>query len=172
MYLMLPVAFCLIVSDNREVVPKKGLEPPHPCGYMDLNHARLPIPPLRQAVVCCDDDRRLEGKTLRNLFYKARLECQTLPHGCGQNFPGWWLRMAGKATTGIKQKEADEIAHLRALSHDLSNSLEAILQACYLLGQTSLADDGKRWVQIIDSSSQEAARLNREIRKLLRTWKQ
>ena len=29
------------------VVPKKGLEPPHPCGYMDLNHARLPIPPLR-----------------------------------------------------------------------------------------------------------------------------
>jgi hypothetical protein len=30
------------------LVPKKGLEPPHPCGYMDLNHARLPIPPLRQ----------------------------------------------------------------------------------------------------------------------------
>ena len=50
MYLMLPVAFCLIVSDNREVVPKKGLEPPHPCGYMDLNHARLPIPPLRLEV--------------------------------------------------------------------------------------------------------------------------
>jgi hypothetical protein len=30
------------------LVPKGGLEPPHPCGYMDLNHARLPIPPLRQ----------------------------------------------------------------------------------------------------------------------------
>lgn len=29
------------------VVPKRGLEPPHPCEYMDLNHARLPIPPLR-----------------------------------------------------------------------------------------------------------------------------
>jgi hypothetical protein len=28
-------------------VPKKGLEPPHPCEYVDLNHARLPIPPLR-----------------------------------------------------------------------------------------------------------------------------
>ncbi len=27
-------------------MPKKGLEPPHPCEYMDLNHARLPIPPL------------------------------------------------------------------------------------------------------------------------------
>src|ERR1700751_337861 len=30
------------------MVPKKGLEPPRPCGHMDLNHARLPIPPLRQ----------------------------------------------------------------------------------------------------------------------------
>ena len=28
-----------------QLVPSKGLEPPHPCGYMDLNHARLPIPP-------------------------------------------------------------------------------------------------------------------------------
>ena len=33
------------------MVPKKGLEPPHPCGYMDLNHARLPIPPLRLVVL-------------------------------------------------------------------------------------------------------------------------
>jgi hypothetical protein len=32
---------------KKEMVPKKGLEPPHPCEYMDLNHARLPIPPLR-----------------------------------------------------------------------------------------------------------------------------
>jgi hypothetical protein len=30
-----------------KLVPKKGLEPPHPCEYVDLNHARLPIPPLR-----------------------------------------------------------------------------------------------------------------------------
>src|SRR6266851_3872743 len=29
------------------VVPKGGLEPPHPRGHMTLNHARLPIPPLR-----------------------------------------------------------------------------------------------------------------------------
>ena len=32
---------------REKLVPKKGLEPPHPCEYMDLNHARLPIPPLR-----------------------------------------------------------------------------------------------------------------------------
>src|SRR5689334_499297 len=35
------------VHEAWDLVPKKGLEPPHPCGYMDLNHARLPIPPLR-----------------------------------------------------------------------------------------------------------------------------
>src|SRR4051794_31650771 len=34
------------------MVPKKGLEPPHPCEYIDLNHARLPIPPLRHEVSC------------------------------------------------------------------------------------------------------------------------
>src|SRR6185437_16318038 len=35
----------------RTLVPKGGLEPPHPCEYMDLNHARLPIPPLRHGIV-------------------------------------------------------------------------------------------------------------------------
>ena len=30
----------------RPPVRKRGLEPPRPCGHMDLNHARLPIPPL------------------------------------------------------------------------------------------------------------------------------
>jgi hypothetical protein len=37
------------------MVPKKGLEPPHPCGYMDLNHARLPIPPLRHGVILLEN---------------------------------------------------------------------------------------------------------------------
>src|SRR5580700_3909665 len=32
--------FCRIL-----LVRMRGLEPPHPCEYMDLNHARLPIPP-------------------------------------------------------------------------------------------------------------------------------
>ena len=37
-------------------MPSKGLEPPHPCGYMDLNHARLPIPPRWQKVIRLQDD--------------------------------------------------------------------------------------------------------------------
>jgi K+-sensing histidine kinase KdpD len=66
------------------------------------------------------------------------------------------------------EKEKAQIMHMRALAHDLSNALEAILQASYLLSQAKLSEDGKRWAQLIDSSSQEAARINRELRKLLR----
>ena len=62
----------------------------------------------------------------------------------------------------------ENIMQLRSLAHDLSNSLEAILQACYLLGHAKLDADSRRWVHLIDTSSQDAARINREIRKALR----
>jgi K+-sensing histidine kinase KdpD len=79
-------------------------------------------------------------------------------------------RMVRKASAGTEKKgKSDEIAQLRALAHDLSNALEAILQASYLLAQSKLDEDPRRWAQLIDSSSQEAARLNREIRKHLRS---
>src|SRR5215472_15846533 len=45
------------------MVPKKGLEPPHPCGYMDLNHARLPIPPLRRGKRTSQSETRCVGNT-------------------------------------------------------------------------------------------------------------
>lgn len=54
------------------LVPKKGLEPPHPCGYMDLNHARLPIPPLRLGKRCAAMNARLEEK-LANRGSRAAL---------------------------------------------------------------------------------------------------
>jgi signal transduction histidine kinase len=76
--------------------------------------------------------------------------------------------MPRKSAAQAKPGENDDIAHLRSLAHDLSNSLEAILQASYLLQQAKLQGDAKRWAQLIDSSSQEAARINREIRKRLR----
>ena len=43
---------CKILKNLLDkLVPKKGLEPPHPCEYVDLNHARLPIPPLRHVTL-------------------------------------------------------------------------------------------------------------------------
>jgi len=61
------------------------------------------------------------------------------------------------------------ILKLRALAHDLSNSIETILQAGYLLGQAELEPNHKKWVQLIDTASQDAAKINREIRDILRS---
>ena len=57
---------------------------------------------------------------------------------------------------------------LRALAHDLSNSIETIMQASYLLAQLKLDDDTRRWSELIDQASRDAARINREIRDILR----
>jgi uncharacterized protein Yka (UPF0111/DUF47 family) len=76
--------------------------------------------------------------------------------------------MAGRRTSPTKAKLQEEAARLRPLAHDLSNALEAILQASYLLTQGKLDGDSKRWAQLIEKSSHEAARINREIRKHLR----
>jgi signal transduction histidine kinase len=108
------------------------------------------------------------------------VECQTSK----ADFEASMARKAMAASSGSKTSETKtpnlkssaasdhhqgEIAQMRTLAHDLSNALEAILQASYLLGQSRLDDDPKRWAKLIDSSSQEAARLNREIRRLLRS---
>ena len=77
--------------------------------------------------------------------------------------------MAGKGTAKRETRKSDsDVEHLRTLAHDLSNSLEAIMQASYLLGQGKLEAESKRWAELIETSSNEAARINREIRKALR----
>jgi signal transduction histidine kinase len=76
--------------------------------------------------------------------------------------------MASHDAAGSKSQKPDEVARLRVLAHDLSNSLEAILQATYLLQRAKIEGEGQRWVQLIDTSSQDAVRINREIRKVLR----
>jgi signal transduction histidine kinase len=58
---------------------------------------------------------------------------------------------------------------LRSLAHDLSNSIETIMQASYLLAQAKLDDTNKKWLELIDSASRDAARINREIREVLKS---
>ena len=57
---------------------------------------------------------------------------------------------------------------LRTLAHDLSNSIETIMQASYLLQQAKLDDFSKKWADMIDAAVRDAARINREIREVLR----
>jgi signal transduction histidine kinase len=64
---------------------------------------------------------------------------------------------------------ADVVKELRGLAHDLSNALEAVVQATYLARQASSTDNARRWLDIIDKSSQEAAHINRKLREILRS---
>lgn len=59
-------------------------------------------------------------------------------------------------------------SELRTLAHDLSNSIETIMQATYLLAQTQMDENGKKWLELIDKASRDAARINRDIREHLR----
>jgi hypothetical protein len=60
------------------------------------------------------------------------------------------------------------VSHLRRLAHDLSNSIETIMQASYLLEQTQLEGQGKKWVELIEEAAKDAAHINRELREVLR----
>ena len=57
---------------------------------------------------------------------------------------------------------------LRALSHDLANSLETIMQVEYLIAQSTLDDDNKKWISLIDTAVRHSAKINKEIRDILR----
>ena len=61
------------------------------------------------------------------------------------------------------------VARLRLLAHDLSNSIETVMQASYLLAQSQLDDAHQKWLKMIDTAAQDAARINREIREILRS---
>jgi nitrogen-specific signal transduction histidine kinase len=60
------------------------------------------------------------------------------------------------------------VANLRRLAHELSNSLETILQAAYLLNQSKLDENSAKWAQLIDTAAQDATRVNRQLREILR----
>jgi F0F1-type ATP synthase membrane subunit b/b' len=42
------------------------------------------------------------------------------------------------------------------------------MQACYLLSQAQMADADKKWLTLIDDATRDAAKINREIREVLR----
>ena len=76
--------------------------------------------------------------------------------------------MAQPAAEESKKLPSDTVVKLRSLAHDLSNSIETVMQASYLLQHAKLDDDNQKWVELIDKAAQEAARINRAIREILR----
>ncbi len=71
--------------------------------------------------------------------------------------------------TGAVMMPTEVTMKLRALAHDLSNSIETIMQAGYLLAQANLDDNARKWLELIDNATRDAARINREIREILRS---
>jgi len=76
--------------------------------------------------------------------------------------------MADAAMEESKKLQDETVLKLRTLSHDLSNYIETIMQASYLLAQAKLDDANKKWLEMVDKAAQDAARVNREIREILR----
>jgi DNA-binding MarR family transcriptional regulator len=64
---------------------------------------------------------------------------------------------------------AELAKELRMLAHDLSNALETIVQATYLISQAGPPESSRRWVEMIDQASQEAVRINQKLRQILRS---
>jgi hypothetical protein len=73
------------------------------------------------------------------------------------------------SSTPIAKLAPEVITKLRSLAHDLSNSIETVMQASYLLGQAKLDDANKRWLELVDNAARDAARINRDIREILRS---
>jgi len=76
--------------------------------------------------------------------------------------------VAESATDQIKKAQSETVMKLRSLSHDLSNYIETIMQASYLLAQAQLDENNRKWLGMVDKAAQDAARINREIREILR----
>ena len=77
--------------------------------------------------------------------------------------------MSDTALHNVPKLPSEVVAQLRSLAHDLSNSLETILKASYLLAQAKTDANGKKWARMIETAAQDAARVNREMRTILKS---
>jgi len=63
----------------------------------------------------------------------------------------------------LSQREAT-----RKIAHDLSNSLEIIMQSSFLLGTLDLGENGKAWHKLLEDGIAKATELNQQLRQELR----
>jgi hypothetical protein len=70
-------------------------------------------------------------------------------------------------TPNLAPIPTEQATEIRRLSHDLSNALEIIVQASYLLGTVSQDASAKQWAQLLDSGVVQAAEVNRVLREYI-----
>jgi hypothetical protein len=72
-------------------------------------------------------------------------------------------------TLASHQQIPEEVAiEIRRLAHDLSNSLEIIVQTSYLLSMAELKEPASSWLRMLDSGVQKALGLNQELREFVK----
>lgn len=69
-------------------------------------------------------------------------------------------------TTGSIPPEIS--TELRRIMHDLSNALEIVLQAGYLLTTAETEEPVKEWIGLLDGGAQQALGIHRELREYIR----
>lgn len=80
------------------------------------------------------------------------------------------------ATMTEPQKETEKTstippevsAEIRRLMHDLSNALEIVLQAGYLLTTAEIPPPAGDWVGMLDTGAQQALSVHRQLREYIR----
>ncbi len=70
-------------------------------------------------------------------------------------------------TPSVPTIPAELAKEIRRLSHDLSNALEIIVQANYLLNSTAQDEAAKQWSQLLDNGVVQAAGINRTLREYI-----
>jgi hypothetical protein len=71
----------------------------------------------------------------------------------------------GIETTAIPEGPALEI---RRLAHELSNSLEVIVQTSYLLGMAELKEPASEWLKMLDGGVAKALETNLHLREFIK----
>ncbi len=71
----------------------------------------------------------------------------------------------GIETAAIPEGPALEI---RRLAHELSNSLEVIVQTSYLLGMAELKEPASEWLKMLDGGVAKALESNLQLREFIK----
>lgn len=76
--------------------------------------------------------------------------------------------MTDNSTKNVGSIPPEVSTEIRRLMHDLSNALEIILQAGYLLTTVELQEPAKEWFGLLDGGAQQALGIHRELREYIR----
>ena len=67
---------------------------------------------------------------------------------------------------------ADLAVEVRKLVHELSNSLEVIVQTSYLLGTLGMKEPGSDWLRMMDDGVRKAMDINLSLRNYIKSHTQ